>query len=122
MWNPYDYPDLLKVNSQACEQKFSWSNSFTNVKVKIYIILWISIYVSYFLDGIHISIIHIYRIFPNSEGPYMILPDIRYPKMSDFAGYPILLNIIILWISIYVSYFLDGIHISAFSQFNYFRQ
>ena len=32
VWNPYDYPDLLKVNFQACEQKFSWSNSFTNVK------------------------------------------------------------------------------------------
>jgi len=30
-----DYPDLQEVNSQACEQKFSWSNNFANVKVNL---------------------------------------------------------------------------------------
>ena len=42
-----------------------------------------------------------------------------YPIFWMESIYPLS---IILWISIYVSYFLDGIHISAFSQFNYFRQ
>ena len=32
IWNPYLYKELKDVNTQVCEQKFAWSNLFSNVK------------------------------------------------------------------------------------------